>query len=330
MPLKGWIIVSAVGTVILGIILGIFSYQQHARLESEHKLRLTAATARDQAATARDQAAAARAQAESVLNFLIYDVRGKLKPIGQFDLIENIQKNVERHYEKMGPEGVPDDVMREREVFVFNNGGDLRRIQGDLEAAMVSYDKGMQISTKLAGNDPSNMERQRDLSTSYDNIGYVQSAQGDLKAAMESYRKGMEINTKFAGNESNRDWQRDLSIRYNRIGDVQRAQGDLGGAMESYLTALEILKNLEALDAENTTWKVDLAYSHWEMAYLLGILPNPDKQQSESECDSALEILWPLDSKHRLAAAEAGWVRDIETNKQPHRNPSSQADKTIY
>jgi tetratricopeptide (TPR) repeat protein len=192
----------------------------------------------------------------------------------------------------------------------------------------------MEISAKLAGNDPSNIQWQRDLSASYNSIGYVQSVHGDLKAALESYRKGMEIIAKLAGNNpSNMGWQRDLSISYDRIGDVQRAQGDLEEARGSYRKALEILTRLAALHAENTTWKVDLAYSHWEMAYLLGTMPSPDKRQSGSACRSALEILRPLARQDRLAAEEAGWVREIETllssltapqkapNKPPNRKP---------
>jgi tetratricopeptide (TPR) repeat protein len=151
---------------------------------------------------------------------------------------------------------------------------------------------------------------------------------------MESYRKALEIREKLAGNDpSNMELQRNLSISYDRIGDAQRAQGDLEGARASYSRALEILTKLAALDAENAQWKADLAYSHWEMAYLLGTLPSPDKEQSGSECKSALEILRPLAGEDRLASEEAGWVREIETllasltapqktpNKPPNRNP---------
>jgi len=114
---------------------------------------------------------------------------------------------------------------------------------------------------------------------------------------------------------------------------VQRAQGDLKTAMESYHKASEISAKLVALDGTNAVWKTDLAYTRWELAYLLGTLPKADKEKSASLCKSALEILRPLAAENRLTAEQVAWARQIEAllvsltapqqtaNKPPNRNP---------
>ena len=80
-------------------------------------------------------------------------------------------------------------------------------------------------------------------------------------------------------NASNTEWSHNLVGIYDRIGDVQRSQGDLNAALQSYRSATEIGNKLMALDVENAQWQADLAYCHWEIAYLLRILP---KQSSKS------------------------------------------------
>ncbi|NZD48099.1 tetratricopeptide repeat protein, partial [Sphaerotilus sulfidivorans] len=76
--------------------------------------------------------------------------------------------------------------------------GDAQRAQGDLSAALKSYQASMGIRRKLAERDPGNAQWQRGLSVSHDRIGDVQRAQGDLGAALKSFQAGMEIARKLA------------------------------------------------------------------------------------------------------------------------------------
>jgi tetratricopeptide (TPR) repeat protein len=104
--------------------------------------------------------------------------------------------------------------------------GDVRMPQGDLTGALEAYGKSFAIAEKLAAQDPSNSEWQRDLSVSFERIGDVQSARGDLEAALKAYRDGLAIAEKLAAQDpSNSGWQFDLGISNERVGDVLVAQG---------------------------------------------------------------------------------------------------------
>jgi eukaryotic-like serine/threonine-protein kinase len=66
--------------------------------------------------------------------------------------------------------------------------GDVQKAQGDLAGALKSYRDELAIADKLAKQDSSNTDWQRQLALTYGRVGNVLSAQGDLAGALNSYR----------------------------------------------------------------------------------------------------------------------------------------------
>jgi hypothetical protein len=48
------------------------------------------------------RAVSARKNAEEILNYLLYQLRDKLQPIGHLDIIEDVQKKIETYYKNLG------------------------------------------------------------------------------------------------------------------------------------------------------------------------------------------------------------------------------------
>ena len=93
--------------------------------------------------------------------------------------------------------------------------------QGNLPAALSSYQAGLAIRERLAKSDPGNAGWQRDLAVSYDRVGDVQVAQGDLPAALGSYQASLAIIDRLAKSDpGNAGWQRDLSVLYAKLASV--------------------------------------------------------------------------------------------------------------
>jgi tetratricopeptide (TPR) repeat protein len=89
----------------------------------------------------------------------------------------------------------------------------VQRAQGDLAAALRSYQASHDIFARLAEADPGNAGWQRDLSVSHNKIGDVQRAQGDLAAALRSYQASLAIRERLAeADPGNAGWQRDLAL----------------------------------------------------------------------------------------------------------------------
>ena len=99
----------------------------------------------------------------------------------------------------------------------------MRQAQGDLAAALTSYQAALAIAERLAKADPGNAGWQRDLSVSRDKIGDVQQAQGDLAAALTSYQAALAIAERLAkADPGNAGWQRDLSVSHTRSATCSR------------------------------------------------------------------------------------------------------------
>jgi tetratricopeptide (TPR) repeat protein len=97
------------------------------------------------------------------------------------------------------------------------------------------------IRKTLAAADPSNADKQRDLSVSYERLGDVLVAEGKLGEARKSFEDALAIRkTLAAADPSNADKQRDLSVSYWKSANIAVAQGRFDEAQ----TALEDGKRL--------------------------------------------------------------------------------------
>ncbi len=169
------------------------------------------------------------------------------------------------------------------------------------------FDKLLPIAEKLAAQDPSNTEWQRDLSVSFKRIGDVQRAGGNLDAALEAYGDGLAIAEKLAARDPiNAVWQRDLAVSFEQIGGVHYARGSLDAALEAYEDRYVITEKLAAQDPSNTEWQRDLSVSHGCIGSVLEA--RGDLEGALSRYQKALEI------QKRLVAQDlsnAGWQRDL-------------------
>ena len=188
--------------------------------------------------------------------------------------------------------------------------GRIQETQGDLEAALKSYQDGLAIRKDLAKEDPTNKEWQRDLSVSFNKIGNIEEVQGDLAEALNSYQDGLKIAQKLAKEDpTNKEWQRDLSVSYNNIGDIQQAQGDLAEALKSYQDGLAIRKDLARKDPGNKEWQRDLSISYDNIG---------DIQQAQGDLAEALNSYQDgLAIRKDLASQDPSnkeWQRDLSVS----------------
>jgi tetratricopeptide (TPR) repeat protein len=134
--------------------------------------------------------------------------------------------------------------------------------QGKLDEALKAYSDSLAICQRLAAANPSNTDRQRDLSLSFDNVAKVLTDLGKLDEALKAYRDRLAVAERLAAaDRSNTEWQRDLSISYDKVGDVLKAQNKLDEALKAYRDELAIAEQLAAADRSNTEWQNDFQYS---------------------------------------------------------------------
>jgi len=71
--------------------------------------------------------------------------------------------------------------------------GDVQQAQGNLAAALTSYQTGFAIAERLAQADPGNAGWQRDLALSHGRVAMVQARMGARDDALGGFRRGRDI-----------------------------------------------------------------------------------------------------------------------------------------
>ena len=140
--------------------------------------------------------------------------------------------------------------------------------QGNLPAALASYQAYFAIADRLAKSDPGNAGWQRDLSVSYNKVGDVQVDQGNLPAALASYQGSLAIRDRLAKSDpGNAGWQAGLAASHGKLGNLLVAAGKPSEALAMFKRGRDIVAPLAAR-SEHVLWKQYLASFDQDIAAL--------------------------------------------------------------
>ncbi|MFO1430502.1 MAG: hypothetical protein U1F76_10250 [Candidatus Competibacteraceae bacterium] len=266
---------------------------------------------RNRAEHARKVATWSQGQAEGLINYMLFDLRHKLEPIGRLDLLEGVAKTAGEYFERLPSEEISAESEHNRAVALMNQ-ADVQQDFGNLPMALELYQKGLNIMQRLAQQDPANAQWQHNLAASHSRIGNVRQAQGDLAGALTAYQAALAITERWAQqNPAHAGWQRDLAVSHEKIGNVRQAQGDLAGALTAYQAALAITERWAQQNPAHAGWQRDLAVSHNKIG---------DVRQAQGDLTGALTAYQAaLAIRERLAQqdpANAQWQRDLATSHE--------------
>jgi tetratricopeptide (TPR) repeat protein len=122
-----------------------------------------------------------------------------------------------------------------------NNVGDVLLAQGDIAAALTSYQAAFAIADRSSKSDPTNTTSQRDQAISYRKLGEALAKKGDRDAAVENFRAALAIASHLiALDPTNLGWQGD----YNAYDWFLATQGD--DAVARYTAVMGNLKKLKS------------------------------------------------------------------------------------
>jgi tetratricopeptide (TPR) repeat protein len=200
------------------------------------------------------------------------------------------------------------DAPDSREIFWAWLGlGDIRVARGDLDAAMSNYRNAQTIAERATKADPDNVEWQRNLSVSYDNVGDLLMEQGESAEALASYRTSLTIAERLAKTDpDNTGWQQDLSVSYDNVGNALVAQGDLTEALTSYRASIAIRERLTKTNPSNAAWQRILSVSYTRVGDVL--------VKQDDLAEAIISYRASLAIRERLAQADPNnltWQHDL-------------------
>lgn len=168
----------------------------------------------------RARAAAARARAETLIEYMVFELRDRLAPVGRLELMAGVNERVNEYYEQLGDEGSAD--IQRRRASAFSNQGDTHLEQGRLDAARKAYEQSLAIRERLAKADATNTGWQRDLSVSYIKLGELSAVAGRSTDALALFGKGLDISERLAKfDPANAVWKGDLDYVRQRRAELQ-------------------------------------------------------------------------------------------------------------
>lgn len=254
------------------------------------------------------KAVAARKQAESVLEFLVYDLADKLAPVGRLDIVQDVQRQVDGYYRALGVDRSASTAVHNQAAAISYQSDRLLQ-QGDAANALKGYREALAISERLAADDPSDIHWQHSIAVSQGKIGDALAVEGDPVGALKAYRQAQAVHQRLAADYSNTvGWQRESSYLDNRIGTVLGNQGDLAAALEAYRQSVDRIRRLADADPADGSLQRDLAAGESRMAQVL--LLQGDRTGALQIFRQALERLQRLVA---LGHPDAGWQHELSS-----------------
>jgi len=237
---------------------------------------------------ARKRADDARARAERLVQFMLFDLSNKLKPIGRLDLMDSVNEKVKDYYASLGadsgrreiasaspnsgnaPKG-PNRVSAEK-VIDFDHAaslvseGDTLLAEGKVAEARKAFRQSFEIAYRLVDSDRTNAAWAVELGVISDRLGDVEKITGALDTAQEMYEESLKVRQKLTKVKSPKDeWQRDLWVSYTKLGQVLRAKAQLDASRERIQQGMAVTAKRAAVDPKNATTQLDLAASYEEL-----------------------------------------------------------------
>ena len=106
-----------------------------------------------EAQAAAERATHARHEAEKLVEFMVFDLRDKLKPIGRLDLLDDVNHKVDEYYQAFGDQKTDLAVGRQRAASITNAGNVLDG-QGKLAEAIAKYREALALQQEIAAARP--------------------------------------------------------------------------------------------------------------------------------------------------------------------------------
>lgn len=191
---------------------------------------------------ARNEADAQRAESDSLVEFMLTDLREKLEPVGRLDALDVVGQRALKYYAGQKPGKLDADALgrRSRALHLV---GEVRDLRGDSETALVAFRQAATTTGELLARDPGNGQRIFDHAQSVFWVGYVAWQRGETKEAEPAFRDYR----KYAGqlvqiDPKNPDWQMEVAYAESNLGTLFFDLGKFADAERAFSAALQVIE----------------------------------------------------------------------------------------
>src|SRR5205823_6597532 len=138
-----------------------------------------------------------RAQADSLIGFMLGDLRTKLEPVGRLDVLDSVAERSLQYMSSLNTDFMtPQEIGRNSKA--LNQLGDVRMTQGNLAAALIVFNKSLAMAQAAQARAPDDPELALGVGTAHYWVGLALRSKGDVPAALVHMREYRRITEDLA------------------------------------------------------------------------------------------------------------------------------------
>ncbi|HEV7405093.1 MAG TPA: hypothetical protein VGO11_19270 [Chthoniobacteraceae bacterium] len=243
-----------------------------------------------EARTARDAALLARGEAEDLLNYMLFDLRQQLEPLGRSRLLASVSEKAEQYFAKQPVLAGDGSLERNRAVMYYNRGYILLA-QGDVPGAVAAF-RSARTGTEARLKEKDDAERRLDLATASHGLGLALRASGEVEPARALFE---EILRSLA-EQHDANATRLLSATLEQLGELQLRAGQAPAAEASFLEQESRLRELAKSAPEDPRTLRALAIACEKVGGVLQLSGRLD--ESLAKFQEEVDLLRTLSGQH--------------------------------
>jgi tetratricopeptide (TPR) repeat protein len=210
---------------------------------------------------ARNEAREQRREAESLVAFMVGDLKDKLEPIGRLDALDGVGVRVIAYYGKQDASELSDAALTQRSK-ALSLMAQVADARGNTKIALKLYQEAMAGTTEAMRRSPADPEAIFDHAQSVFYVGEIARAEGDLRTAEKWFREYQRLASRMSALQpDSMKYRMEQQYADFNLGVVLSDQRRFADAVKQFDGSLRTMEAISAADPTNLDYRQSIAES---------------------------------------------------------------------
>ncbi|HYC92412.1 MAG TPA: protein kinase [Thermoanaerobaculia bacterium] len=224
---------------------------------------------RAKAVAAQQEAERRRAQLETMVEFMLGDLRKKLEPVGRLDVLDDVGQRALAYFESLDPKVMSADALA-RNAKALNQLGEVRLGQGNTPEALRMFRQAETLTTQAVRREPRNGPALLVHGATEFWIGNALSTQGRTDEALQHMQKYMQVGETLAKlDPANREYLLERAYGNSGVAAMLEAKGELEAALRHYRVSADVKRELARREPDDIDAQAEVARAHNKIGVVL-------------------------------------------------------------
>ena len=259
------------------------------------------------ALNARSEAERQRSEAEGLVEFMLTDLRDRLKGVGRLDVLTAVNQRALGYYQKQDLSDLTEASLERRARILHVMGEDDMR-RGEVDRALAQFREAARSTATLLAESPEDPERMMAHAQSEFWVGYVDFDRENYAAAKTAFERYKALADRLVGLDSrNPEWRKEAAYADGNLCSIAlEPPADLTGALRSCAAALHNMEQAAAIIRDGSL-DGDLANRHGWLADTYKAIGDWPKALAQRRAQERL-LRKMLTARPNDAAVKERWI----------------------